>query len=191
MWPFGKRKLKSYMLENKHRVSEAFKLDGITYYMFDNSFEIPSGRGLCALTIYEEFDQRCTKEYLKAHVRATELILSDPKKININLLAVINRNLKERLELAVFPEHIYKLASVIFFDDTESPYSYDFQYNNKKIEKWKAAGGTLDFFMKTPLKDLIPSLRLQGPNAQTFFQVADEIDKLHRSDLQEILSSKA
>lgn len=179
------------MLENKHRVSEAFKLDGITYYMFDNSFEIPSGRGLCALTIYEEFDQRCTKEYLKAHVRATELILSDPKKININLLAVINRNLKERLELAVFPDHIYKLASVIFFDDTESPFSYDFQYNNKKIEKWKAAGGTLDFFMKTPLKDLIPSLRLQGPNAQTFFQVADEIDKLHRSDLQEILSSKA
>lgn len=176
------------MLEGQHRVVEAFKLNGITYYMFDDSFKVPSGRGLCALTIYEEFEQRCTKEYLKTHCRAVEVILSDPKKININALAIINRNLKERLDLAVFPDHIYKLASVIFFDDTESPYSYDFSYNNKKIEKWKASGGTLDFFMQTPLKDLIPSLKLAGLNAQTYFQVASEVDKLHHQDLQEILS---
>lgn len=178
------------MLENQHRVVEAFKLEGTTYYMFDDSFKVPSGRGLCALTIYEEFEQRCTREYLKTHVRAVEVILSDPKKININVLAVINRNLRERLDLAIFPDHVYKLASVIFFDDTESPYSYDFAYNRKKIEKWKASGGTLDFFMQTPLKDLIPSLKSAGPNAQTYFQVAEEVDKLHQADLQEILSSQ-
>jgi hypothetical protein len=176
------------MLENQHRVVEAFKLEGTTYYMFDDSFKIPSGRGLCALTIYEEFEMRCTKEYLKTHIRAVEVILSDPKKININALAIIHRNLKERLDLAAFPDHIYKLASVIFFDDSESPYSYDFAYSKKKIEKWKASGGTLDFFMQTPLKDLIPSLKSQGELAKTYFQVAGEVDLLHQADLQEILS---
>lgn len=189
MWPF-KRKLKSYMLDSQYRVVEAFSLNGKKYFMFDDQFKIPAGRGLCTITIYEEFEMRCNKDYLKAHTRAMEVLLSDPKKINIQAIAVINKNLKERLDLAVFPDHIYKLASIIFFDETESPYSYDFAYNNKKIEHWKAAGGTLDFFMKTPLKDLIPSLKLPDHNAEQYFWAVSQIDKLHRSDLQEILSSQ-
>lgn len=189
MWPF-KRKLKSYMLNKEYKVVEAFKLDGIRYFQFDDSFKIPTGRGLCALTIYEEFNMRCTREYLQAHVRAVEIILSDPKKININALAIIHRNLKERLDLAMFPDHVYKLASVTFFDESESPYNYDYQYNNKKIEKWKAAGGTLDFFMTTPLKDLMPFSQLQGENVNSFFQVGEQIDKLHREDLQGVLYNK-
>lgn len=186
-----KPELKPLIVENngrKHRIVPAFDLDGTTYYMFDDTFDVPAGRGMITLTIYEEFEQRCTRDYLKAHVRATEIILEDPKKININALAVINRNLKERLDLAMFPEHIYKLASVIFFDLNENYYGYDFAYNKQKIEKWKAAGGTLDFFSRTPLKDLIPSLRLQNESVQIFSQVADQIDSLHQADLQEILS---
>lgn len=189
MWPF-KHKLKSYMLNEQFKVTEAFTLNGVKYLMFDDTFKVPSGRGLCALTIYEEFNMRCTREYLQAHVRAVELILSDPKKININALAIIHRNLKERLDLAMFPDHVYKLASVIFFDETESPYSYDYKYNNQKIEKWKANGGSLDFFLKTPLKDLIPFSLSSGQSADNFFQVGEMIDSLHRTDLQEVLSSQ-
>lgn len=179
------------MLDGQYRIVDAFKLDGITYKMFDDQFKVPTGRGLVALTIYEEFNMRCDREYLKAHVRATEIILSDPKKINLNTLAIINRNLKERLDLALFPDHVYKLASVIFFDDNESPYAYDYKYNQKKIERWKAAGGTLDFFLKTQLRDLIPSLKLQGQNVESFFQVGEMIDNLHRTDLQEVISKEA
>lgn len=187
MWPF-RRKIKSFMLENQYKVTEAFRLDGVTYYHFDDQFKLPTGRGLCALTIYEEFNMRCTREYLELHTRAMEKLLSDPKKINIQAIAVINKNLSERLNLAMFPDHIYKLASVVFFDKDESPYNYDYQYNAKKIEKWKAAGGTLDFFLKTPLKDLIPSLKLPEQNAQDYFQVATQIDQMHQQDLQEVLS---
>jgi len=189
MWPF-KRRPKSYMLEKQYRVVEAFKLNGKTYFHFDDAFKLPTGRGLCALTIYEEFNMRCTREYLQAHVRATELILSDPKKINIQTIAIINKNLGERLNMAMFPDHVYKLASVIFFDESESPYNYDYAYNLKKIEEWKQSGGTLDFFLKTPLKDLIPSLMLPDGNADQYFQVATAVDNLHQQDLQEVLSSK-
>lgn len=189
MWPF-KRKLRSYLSEEKFKVVEAFSLNGKKYFMYEDSTKVPAGRGLCALTIYEEFNMRCTREYLQSHARAMEILLSDPKKINIQAIAVINKNLSERLNMAVFPDHVYKLASVIFFDEDESPYNYDYQYNNKKIEEWKATGGSLDFFLKTPLRDLMPALQLPEGNAGTFFQVSEMVDNLHHTDLQEILSSK-
>jgi hypothetical protein len=185
-----KKKFKPYLLDGQYRIVDAFELNGKRYLMFDDQYKVPTGRGLCALTIYEEFNMRCTREYLQAHVRAVELILSDPKKINLNALAVIHRNLKERLDLALFPDHVYKLASVIFFDESESPYAYDYSYNQKKIAEWKAAGGTLDFFLKTPLRDLIPSLRSLEGSAETFFQVGAMIDELHLKDLQEVTSKK-
>lgn len=184
-----KRKLKSYLVENQYKVVEAFKLDGVTFYMFEDPFKVPAGRGMAALTIYEEFNMRTTREYLEAHVRATELLINS-NPIKLTTIAQINQNLKERLQLALFPDHIYKLASVIFFDQTESPYNYDYAYNAKKIEKWKAAGGTLDFFLKTPLKDLMPSIELPAQNVDHYFQTAEKVDELHRQDLQEVLSKK-
>lgn len=188
MWPF-KQKVKSYMINDQYKVTEAFKApDGTIYYQFEDQMKLPAGRGLCALTIYEEFNMRATREYLELHCRAVEKILSDPKKINIQAIAIINKNLQERLNMAMFPDHIYKLASVVFFDKSESPYNYDYAYNQKKIEKWKASGGMLDFFLKTPLADLIPSLKLPKESADHYFQVADQVDSLHQQDLQEVLS---
>ncbi|MBA3830086.1 MAG: hypothetical protein H0X33_14185 [Taibaiella sp.] len=181
--------MKPFLLENKYRVIPAFELNGVYYYQFDSAFEIPAGRALTSLTIYEEFNQRCTKEYLQKHCKAVEIILSDPKKINLNALALINYNLKERLDMVQLPEHVYKLASVMFFDKTESPYSYDFNYNQKKIKAWTEADGTLDFFLKTPFKELLPSLMLQQKSAGTFFNVAEKVDALHQKDLQAVLSS--
>lgn len=183
-----RRKVKSYMLADQYKVVEAFKLSGITYYMFDDQFKLPTGRGLCALTIYEEFNMRATREYLELHCRAVEKILSDPKKINIQAIAIINKNLQERLGLALFPDHVYKLASVVYFDKSESEYNYDYAYNQKKIEKWKAAGGALDFFLKQGLQNLIPSLKLPEGSAENYFQVADRIDKLHQDEVLRVLS---
>jgi len=187
MWPF-KHKVKSYMVDSQYKAVEAFRFKGTTYYMFDDQYKLPTGRGLCALTIMEEFAMRCTREYLELHTRAMEKLFSDPKKINIQAMVIINKNLQERLNLAVFPDHIYKLASVVFFDKTESYYNYDYAYNLKKIERWKAAGGTLDFFLKTPLRDLIPSLKLPEENAEHYFQVATQVDQMHQQDLQEVFS---
>lgn len=183
-----KQKAKPFLIDKKYRVIPAFSLAGVDYFQFDSAFEVPSGRAMTALTIFEEFNQRCTKEYLDKHVRAVEKILSDPKTINLSTLVLINHNLKERLTMVQLPAHIYRLASVLFFDDSESPYSYDFAYNEKKIKAWAAADGTLDFFLKTPFKELLPSLMLSQKNAQTFFNVAEKVDELHLKDLEEVLS---
>ncbi len=90
---------------------------------------------------------RCTREYLDKHIRATELVLQcKGGKPDLPTLVQLNTNLKERLNLAPFPDYIYKLASVIFFDATEVPYSYDFKYNEGKIARWKKDPEMLDFF---------------------------------------------
>jgi hypothetical protein len=173
---------------NQDMAVEAFRHGGKVYYHFMDSFKIPAGRAICALAIYEELRMRCNQEYLLKHCKAMEIVLSDPKRINIQVIAVMNKNLRERLDLAPFPDHIYKLASVTFFDETESPYSYDFQYNQKKIDAWKKDPEMLDFFLRQQFNDLIPFGNTSKETAQTYFQVASQIDNLHLQTIQEQLS---
>jgi hypothetical protein len=182
------RKPKFFLVDNKSKCIEAFTLDGVKYFMFEDPFNMPSGRAFTALAYYEEFKMRCTSDYLKLHCKAVDKILGDPKKINLTLLFEIHRNLKERLDLVPIPEHIYKLASVVFFDESESPYAYDFQYGQKKIEQWKQKPDILDFFLSTPLTGLMPSLRSESTALKTFLPVVEEVDKMHKSKLQDIVS---
>lgn len=185
---FVRRKPKFRVFANQEMAVEAFRHDGTVYYHFTDSFKIPTGRALCALAIYSELQMRCTREYLEKHIKATELVLSDPKKISIQTIAVMNQNLKERLNLVPFPDHIYKLASVTFFDETESPYSYDFEYNKKKIDRWKKDPEMLDFFLRQQFSDLIPFSNTSKQNAGMYFQVSGEIDKMHQEFLAAQLS---
>ena len=184
-----RKRFRSRLLDNKYKIIEAFQLGGTTYYMFDQAEEVPTGRMLAALAVYNEMEMKVDKEYLQLHTKAMEKLLSDPKKINVMYIAQLNLNLKERLELMPLPDFVYKLASVIFFDETESPYSYSFEYNKKKIEDWKKSGDALDFFLSRLSKELIPSLKPATGNSKTFFQIAEQVAGIHLTDLTKILSA--
>jgi hypothetical protein len=183
-----RKRFRSRLLDGKYKVIEGFQLGGTTYYMFDQTDEVPTGRMLAALAIYTEMEMKVDKAYLELHTKAMEKLLSDPKKISITYIAQLNLNLKERLELMPLPDFVYKLASVIFFDNTESPYSYSFEYNKKKIEEWKKSGDTLDFFLSRLSNELIPSLRSANGNSNTLFRVAEQVAGIHLTDLTKILS---
>lgn len=186
-----KRKTKFRSFPNNEVAVEAFKQGGKTYYHFTDSFKMPAGRAICAIAIYEELRMRCTAEYLHKHIAATEAILNAPAgKIKLTELAKINQNLKERLNLAPYPDHIYKLASVVFFDETESPFSYDFDYNAKKIEQWKKNPELLDFFLTMQFQDLMAFGSMPKERVQSYFKTANLIDKIHQQNLQEVLSKK-
>lgn len=183
-----RKHFRSRLLDGKYKVIEAFQLGGTTYYMFDQTAEVPTGRMLAALAVYNEMEMKVDKEYLESHTKAMEKLLSNPKGINITYIARLNLNLKERLELMPLPDFVYKLASVVFFDETESPYSYSFDYNKKKIEEWKKSGETLDFFLSRLSNELIPSLKPVTGNSKMFFQAAERIAGIHLTDLTKILS---
>jgi hypothetical protein len=135
-------------------------------------------------------DMRVTRDYLELHTKAMDKILSDTKKLDITSIAVLNKNLKERLDLMVLPEFIYKLASVMFFDKEESPYRYDFTYAEKKIKAWKEDGANLDFFLKTPIGTMIPYLKPLENASPISLNVAEMVAKTHRDTLTDILSAK-
>ena len=182
--------LKPYLVDQKYKVIPAFSIGGTDYWMYDSALEVPTGRFFAAMGIYTEMEMNCSKEYLLAHCKAMEKLLSDPKKIALTFIMQLNINLKERTELMPMPEYIYKLASVIFFDKSESLYSYDYDYNKLKIEKWKAAGGSLDFFSRTPLKELIPSLSMPEKDIQTYLTVTKMVEETHRRLHTDILSDE-
>jgi hypothetical protein len=177
---------------DKIKLVEAFELKGTKYYQVDDIFSMPSGRGMAALTIFAEYDMRCTKDYLLTHLNAVDKILNpENRRIDLVALSIIHNNLRERLELMPFPDYIYKLAAVCFFDDTESPYNFDWEYNQKKIEKWKAAGGALDFFCTVPLKELMPFSIPLGSSVEGYFQSHERINQLHQQCLQEVQLRKS
>lgn len=176
---------------DKANLIEAFELKGVKYYQFQDIFNMPAGRGMAALTIFAEFDMRATKDYLLTHLSAVDKILNpENKRIDLVALSIIHNNLRERLELMPFPDYIYKLASVCFFDESESPYNYDWEYNQRKIEKWKAAGGTLDFFCTVPLRELMPFSIPSGSSVEGYFKSHEKINSLHQQALQEVLLRK-
>lgn len=185
-----RRRFRPFVLDSKYRVVPAFEVGGVQYFMFDNEMEVPTGRQMSALFIYGEMQMRCSREYLLDHCRAMKKVLSDPKKIDLTTIMKLNNNLEERVGLMVLPEFIYKLASVTFFDKTESPYFYDIAYNEKKIQAWKEDGATLDFFSRTPLLDMIPSWREQREDLATYSPIAEMVSRIHQELVTGVLSER-
>ena len=155
-----KKKLHTKLI-NDYVIKEAFVYKGVQYYMFNDPFEVSAGRGLYSMTFFEEMLARVDREYLEYHTKAMDAVLSNPTKTDLPTIVKLNENLKERLTFQIaLPEHVYKLASIIFFDKSESPFRYDADYNKKKIEQWQKDASAYDFFLQTPLKTLIPFLQM-------------------------------
>jgi hypothetical protein len=169
------------------RTKYAFTSGGVDYFEFEDPNNLTQGRGFGALNYYKELSMSCTREFLQAHVEAIDKIVRDSKKIDIIEIAKLNLQLKERLDMVIDSLTPYKVASVIFFDATEDPYSFDYGYAMKKIEKWKKED-VASFFLQTPLKSLIPSTLLSEENLENYMKVAREVDQTHFKTILDVTS---
>jgi hypothetical protein len=161
-----------------HIIEEAFEVGGVKYYQFADVFSLPYERGLFALMIYEQTRMKCTLEYLQKHVDVVRVILHSDK-INVFKINQLNEQLNERLHLALDVDLLYKLASVVFFDEKENPILYDQSYCDQKIAHWKKHKGVADFFLQQPLKDLIPFLESADFNLDEYLPMNQELNKIH------------
>lgn len=185
------RKPKPILIDNTFRIVPAFEWKGETYFMHEDPLNTATGRGLTAMIFMEEILMRCSVDYLKLHIEACDKIFSNPKTINLPMLMKLNNNLKERVEfLVALPEHVFKMASIVFFTKEESPYKYDHKFNEKKIKEWEESEGMYDFFLQTPLKTLLPFLALPENNSQAYLRVQQKISKMHLQQLEETLYKK-
>lgn len=192
--PFWKNifrpRFRSFLFDQKYRMVPAFEIGGRRYFMFDSQTDAPTGRQMASLAIYNEMNMRCTREYLELHTQAMEKLLNPKKGTSIPMTTIgqLNVNLKERLELMPLPEFIWKLGSVVFIDEHENPYSYDYELNAEKIKFWKEAGMNIDFFSKTPLAQSVPWLLDSQNDSQTYTGIGEAVEKIHRQLLTSILS---
>jgi hypothetical protein len=186
-----KRKPK-FLIDNPGKIVEAFVHEGITYYTFSSVFDLPTIRGLQALNFYDELEMRCTHDFLKAHVNAALEILNPAQgqRLDLTRLSRLVSNLKERLEMLPTGEHIFRLASVVFFDETESPFFYSPEYAKKKIERWKQDPEILAFFLQQPLKALLPLSNTDKISSHIYSAVTEKVNALHLKEIFTTLSVK-
>lgn len=170
-----------------HKIDLAFELNGVKYYCFDDAFNVPYERALTALTYYEEFRMRCTRDFLKLHVKATDEALNKGKLTNA---AILNNQLKERLDFILEPDLLYKLASVIYFDENESPLTYDFKYNDSKIKIFKENKDLNAFFLQSHIQQLVPFLKDVDLNLELYSKVVSEATELHLENILSNISEK-
>jgi hypothetical protein len=176
-----------FEVDEKHKVVPAFEMDGVQYYQFADINNMMTGRAFVAMDYYNELSMRCTREYLVEHCDAMEKVLSGDS-INVINIAQLHTQLKERLEMILQPDIVYKIASVVYFDESEQPYTYDFKYNQKKIEQWKSKG--MDFFLQIPLNELIPSLDLSEVDLKNYMIVADKVNRKHLENISTLKFGK-
>jgi len=158
-----------------YAIVPAFISGGVQYYEIPGVFNIPYQRGLAAGSIYEEVNMRVTKEYLQGHIAAVLEILSNPQKINILELSKLYDELDKRINWIASPETIYKLASVVYFDENESPEEYNFKYANEKILRWKKEGVEA-FFLREPIRKFLPHSDLQEKDIPSYIQTAMKVE---------------
>lgn len=193
---------KEYFPDTKHIITYAFSIVQAAeasrpaserhYFRFDDMLNIPYNRALQTLVYYKEVGMNCDPDYLKAHAMAFDNALSK-STITIDTLVdlkVLNDQLKQRLELPKEPDLMYKLASVVFFDQYENPAIYEFKYGENKIRAWKKNLSLHDFFLSKPLVELIPYLKYSGENLQQYSEMMGRVSREHSENILAMLSEE-
>ena len=178
---FEKNKFKNWKKkfpEQKYMIEEAFTISGKKYYRFSDVFNLPIERGLMALMVYEETRMKCSVEYLQQHIEVVRNLLRS-NKIDIFRINQLNEQLNERVNFVLDIDLIYKLSSVVYFDENENPSLYDAEYCKKKIDFWKKNKGVADFFLQQPLTELLPYLKSVDFDLNEYSTANEELNKIH------------
>ncbi len=183
---------KDYFKDTRHIITYQFTIGDRHYFRFDDPLNTPYDRALKCLVYYKELDMNCDRQFLKAHTQAFDNALSK-QQITIGTLVdlkKLNDQLKERLNLPKEPELMYKLASVVFFDQFENPYTYEFKYGENKMKFWKKNTCLKDFFLQKPLLELIPYLKYAGENLEQFSTMVEKETRQHWDRMLAMLSEE-
>jgi hypothetical protein len=184
---FGFSKFKS----TKHVTKYAFTVGGIDYKEFDALANLPYKRAMKFFSVYDELSMKCDAYYLDAHVKAVEKLLSGKVGLKeMSSILQLNNQLKERLTWVHSEDLVYKLASVVFFDNSENPDDWEWGYAAKKIEHWKKHESALAFFLHEPITRLLPYLKDSNTISQSYTGIQKELDKAQLEKVLEVLWDK-
>jgi len=165
----------------------AFTFKGVDYFTYTNMYSLPHERSFMAISVYEEFNMRMTKDVLENYLDAQDAIINS-NTVKLTDIVLLNQQLRDRLHWVIEPETILKLASVVYFTKEEDPTTYDIAYNLNKINGWKNHKSTmLSFFLQVPLQELCPLLTQRPEVIQSCLQGVVTKSILQMKTLKDLL----
>ena len=146
-----------------------FECAGRQYFTFDNHMDFPAGRFREMEIVMVEYEARASREYLLKAFNEIVSIIDNPKELKVSRIAAIAKESLGRMNL-LFDFGLYeKIASVMYFDEAEDISTYDPGYNEQKIKLWRDNGG-VDFFLKMPIRNLLPFGQMSREDFLTFLK---------------------
>jgi hypothetical protein len=156
------------------KIEFAFASGGVNYFRYVSDGYVPFMRWANAYDIYMELENGLSPTVLKKYNQTLRSICENPKIKSkeglIAKLAVQIELMNERLEMANSLTLNIKLASVLYFDETENIFGYNYDYNLKKIEAWTKNQDIEDFFLRLPQSVFFPSQKDFRENFLTFME---------------------
>lgn len=175
---FGPPKPISIHPKNEKSISPAFKIGDEQFYEFDNLIDCPAGRYLRIQQFMVELNLRIDKDSL---VKLLDASLEAINNGDVTRSIIIQTDIKNRTNFIVETDTAYRLASAAFFTLDEDLTTYDFDYNQKKIEKFKTQN-VASFFLARPMRKLIPQINISGNDLEIYLKMT-EAQKTYESSL--------
>lgn len=193
--PYWLRKALRKKVEFKNfdgvRLKHAFTIERQQFFEPEDAMNFPFNRGLSIMEAYNQMqlgvfpaDIKAIRDRVNGVFNKGKVTVEDMVKIKIWLDKLVERSESQFRH----PELLYKLASVTFIDETESPYVYDAVHAQRKIEFWKKHKSVTDFFLQIPLQRLIPYLAASEESSQFFLTLTEQLAK-EENILKTVLSN--
>jgi hypothetical protein len=159
------------------KIEFAFQVGAHKFYRFVEEYQMPTGRYKWVMSFLREVDLRMDLDKMKAFMAELRRCLSG-KKGEIDLITAgrIIYNIEAHLELAFEPETIKRLASVVYFDDTEDLSDFDQKKGEWKRNLWSKYN-TLGFFLTKPIGELLGLKNTSPESLQDYINQTTEILK--------------
>lgn len=172
-----------------HVIEWAFEVEGVNYWTLKDRMNTFAQRALEALAVYERWNMRCTDEFIRAYANAITNTINSGK-IELTAIVDLNNKLIERLSFSIPTEDIiWQFASVVFFDDKESPYRYDPDYAKEKIAFWMKHAKAHDFFLRRGIREFLPLPEISEDDLKTYLEVINKVSKKQLEQISYRLSS--
>ncbi len=187
---FADKRVKNlYHADFKDKCIPAIKFNGVQYYRFKDELDMPYGRYMYLSTFLQAVEMRMDLKTLNQYIEILEKCLSGGKgNIDIGKAHITLVQLKTRSKVVFDSDIAYSLASCIFFTDSEPLNTYSMEHNNKKINAWREADA-LDFFMLTPVKELLNLGSISIPDLMNYLIKTQPIMNELKQAMQTALSS--
>lgn len=167
----------THQLETNHSILPAFNLNGTQYYHIADKANMPTGRMLDCLEAMQENDMGMDRTTLQGYMVGIENALNPlpGERIKTGEAAALVREIKERLTYAFDTDLVLRIASLVFFDETESPYKADVAYCRVKEERFREEcredAQLRFFFQRLGLAEYMPLLAQHGTDLQDYTQM--------------------